>query len=246
MADFRGWADDSPVGHGSWIPPLQADEHVLWEGRPSLRPFALRAFDLYLVPFSLLWSGIVLRSTVFVWSGGSGPGGLVFLPFTLMALYLLVGRFAHNWFLRSNTYYAVTTRRALIRKGGIFDRAVVERYIDRHEQIESRIQRNGRGTIKFGEARSGFFSRRRNGSELYSTGVEGFQFWKIADGENVLGAIRSVQERSVNREQMSRGPRPGAGSQAPTPSNAPQVWQPDDRDDDGTWNRFGPDVTDRF
>jgi hypothetical protein len=98
---------------------LGPGERLLWSGKPrgGLR---LRTQDAFLIPFSLMWCGFAIFWEVGV-SMHSGPllgPGLFFrlwgLPFVIIGLYLVVGRFFVDALTRGGTYYGVTTERALI------------------------------------------------------------------------------------------------------------------------------------
>jgi len=102
---------------------LLGGEHLLWTGQPDPRVIFERV-DIFLVPFSLLWGGFAL-----VWEAGvlgSGVFGeghrsaapwffvLWGIPFVVIGLYFIAGRFFYKAWRKRRTYYALTTKRALI------------------------------------------------------------------------------------------------------------------------------------
>src|SRR5262245_50614402 len=97
---------------------LAPSERLLWAGRP--RPGRmLRASDAYLIPFSIVWCGMMVFAVVTTMIGAetepSNWWGLLFLvPFVLVGLYLLVGRFLVDARGRARTWYGVTSERALL------------------------------------------------------------------------------------------------------------------------------------
>lgn len=97
-------------------PELGATERLLWAGRP-VQGLVLRKADLFMIPFSLLWGGFAIFWEYSAWSTGAPLFFLLFgLPFVLMGVYLIVGRFFVDAYIRGRTYYAVSDERALILK----------------------------------------------------------------------------------------------------------------------------------
>jgi len=95
-------------------PELAATERLLWAGRPA-QGLVLRKADLFMIPFSLLWGGFAIFWEYSAWSTGAPLLFLLFgLPFVLMGLYLIVGRFFADAYIRGRTYYAVSDARILI------------------------------------------------------------------------------------------------------------------------------------
>jgi hypothetical protein len=128
------------------IRELNGDEQLLWAGKPKEGIF-FRTSDVFFMPFSILWGGgaifleyhmIVNKVPLFfaIWG----------IPFVLIGLYMMVGRFYVEAITRASTAYGVTNQRIII----------ISQYIYRRMQciplitIENIIieQRNdGSGTI---------------------------------------------------------------------------------------------------
>jgi hypothetical protein len=100
---------------------LNSSERLLWTGAPR-QGVRLRPSDAFMIPFSLLWGGFAIfweytairQSMV---HGGGTPSifmALWGIPFVLMGLYLIVGRFFADAFQRARTGYAVTDQRILV------------------------------------------------------------------------------------------------------------------------------------
>lgn len=98
-------------------PYLDKSETVRWTGRPK-QGLTFQSSDLFFVPFSLLWAGFAVfwESTVIA-SGAPPFFALWGVPFVLVGLYITVGRFFFEAFVRARTYYALTDKSALILGG---------------------------------------------------------------------------------------------------------------------------------
>jgi hypothetical protein len=95
-------------------PELGPTERLLWAGRP-VQGVVFRKADLMMVPFSLLWGGFAIFWEYSAWSSEAPPFFLLFgLPFVLIGIYLIFGRFFVNAYVRRHTYYAVSDERVLI------------------------------------------------------------------------------------------------------------------------------------
>ena len=119
--------------------------------------------DIFLVPFSLLWGGFALFWNAAVWGiGGLGRAApwefrLWGLPFLILGIYFVVGRFVHDVAVRRRMAYAVTDRRVLVRRGDNPGR-VRSVELSHLPKLELREHRDGTGTIEFEEERSPFLS----------------------------------------------------------------------------------------
>jgi hypothetical protein len=136
-----------------WRPWLLAGERLLWAGRPK-RGLILRWADLYVVPLSLLWGGLMLVEWGRLLEDPAFSDAVVAVPVALLTLYLVPGRFLIDAFLRARIHYAVTSRRILILRGGPFaSLSSVE--LDYLPMLDLK-ERAARGTIVFdpGEERS--------------------------------------------------------------------------------------------
>jgi Bacterial PH domain len=128
---------------------LGREERVLWSAQPRQGIF-LRSTDAYLIPFSLFWGGFA-----FFWEGSvvnSNAPAIMRLwgvPFVLIGLYLIIGRFFVDAKLRSNTYYALTTERIVI-VSGLFSRTTKSLQLRTLSDVSLSESSGGLGTITFG------------------------------------------------------------------------------------------------
>lgn len=100
-------------------PSLTADETLIWTGRPRTG-IIFRTADAFMIPFSILWGGFaVFWETSVVTSGAPFFFILWGIPFVMVGLYMIIGRFFIDAKKRSNTYYGITPHRIII-KSGVF------------------------------------------------------------------------------------------------------------------------------
>jgi hypothetical protein len=131
-------------------PRLDPGEQIIWSDRPQ-QGLRLRKQDVFLIPFSLFWCGFAIFWEV----GAMQPGAPDFfpifgIPFVIMGLYLVAGRFVHDAWRRRHVAYALTDRRLLILSGAK-ERSVALASLD-----DIRLEEHGgtRGTIATGPEQS--------------------------------------------------------------------------------------------
>ena len=136
------------------VPYITGDEFVLWKGKPD-KGAVFTSQDAFLIPFSIFWCGFAIFWEVTATSNGAPFFFSLFgIPFVLIGLYITVGRFFHASYLRKRTFYVITNKKIIRRRGKKID------IMDGKNMppIRIEIHRNGNGTIRFGE-----IAYRRNG-----------------------------------------------------------------------------------
>jgi hypothetical protein len=139
-----------------WDPPqveafrpyLTSGENIVWMGQPA-SGIRFRPGDIFLIPFSLLWGGFaIFWEAMALRAGAPLFFALWGIPFVLVGLYMIIGRFVVDAFARTRTRYAVTSRRALILSGLITPHI---RSIDLKgtNDIGLSLRGDGSGTISF-------------------------------------------------------------------------------------------------
>lgn len=130
-------------------PELGRDERLLWSGMPR-QGLHLRPSDWYLVPFSLMWGGFAIFWEYMVISGGA-PGFFWIwgIPFVLIGLYLIFGRFFADSYQRARTYYGVTDQRVLIRSG-FFNSRITSIAVQNLGEFSLTERSDRSGSITFG------------------------------------------------------------------------------------------------
>jgi hypothetical protein len=128
---------------------LEAGEHILWCGQPK-QGLLLRPSDAFLIPFSLFWAGFAIFWEVMAFTGEAPFFFMLWgIPFVLVGLYFLAGRFFVDARQREKTYYALTNERVII-LSGLFGRSVRSLSLKTLSEVNLSAKDNGRGTITFG------------------------------------------------------------------------------------------------
>jgi hypothetical protein len=177
---------------------LAPGESLLWHGRPR-QGIVLRGSDALVIPFSIVWCGVVLH--IFSsWDSRqfSGSGASLFslfpLIFLLAGAYFLIGRFVIDARLRSRKRYAVTSERVLI-AGGLFSRRLTSLSLRNLSEMTLSQKDSGEGSIVFG--RPPVLIQPAPGTEgapaVQAPAVPSFEL--IADAGAVHALIRDAQRR---------------------------------------------------
>lgn len=178
--------------HPSIKTHLSTNEQILWSGQPR-QGVIIRGADAFLIPFSLLWGSFVIYWE-FLAIESDAP--LIFVlfgvPFVLIGIYLMVGRFIVEAKQRAHTYYAVTNVRILI-VSGVWSQKVKSLNLRTLPTLSLCQAKQGEGTISFGGAMpfaemfAGFAGL--PGMDLYL----GACFEKITNAKNVFEIIGQAQ-----------------------------------------------------
>jgi hypothetical protein len=170
-----------------------AQERILWSGQPKQGLIFSRR-DAYLIPFSLFWGGFAIFWNAMVWLaplGGSGDGPDWFfklwgIPFLLVGLYIMFGRFFHDAHIRKTAFYAVTDQRILVIRGS----KMTSLNIDRLPRLELSEHRDRTGTLAFEAAN--MFEGGSNGFGLWVPTMDSaIQFVRIDNPTHVYELIRN-------------------------------------------------------
>jgi hypothetical protein len=163
-------------------------ERVVWFGQPATG-LLLTSHDLLLVPFSLIWGGFAIFWELSVPRTNAPPFFLLIgSVFVLAGLYLVIGRFFVDAWLRANTVYAVTSRRILILRGGLFPKFTTLP-IDRIPELSLDERSNGRGSIRF-QPQMPLWANR--GFSAWTPALDTSQFLAIADARSVFNQIQKL------------------------------------------------------
>jgi hypothetical protein len=130
---------------------LQPGERLLWSAQPP-QGVRLRATDALMIPFSILWTAFVIFWEAAVVASGAPLFFMLWgIPFVLVGLYLLLGRFWVEARQRARTYYGLTDNRIII-VSGIMRRSTRSLSARGLSDITLTKKKSGGGTIYFGPA----------------------------------------------------------------------------------------------
>jgi hypothetical protein len=130
---------------------LGTGEHLLWSGQPK-SGLRLRAGDALLIPFSLLWAGFAVFWEMSVISSGAPFFFMLWgIPFLFVGVYITIGRFFVDAYIRGKTVYGVTNERVLI-ISGLINRTVKTLSLRNLPEITLEQRSDGSGTITFGSS----------------------------------------------------------------------------------------------
>ena len=144
-------------------------ERILWSGQPR-QGLVFRTAELFLTPFALLWCGFAI---FWEWQALQAPNAPVFfalwgVPFVLIGLYMVFGRFFADAMQRAKTFYGVTNERVII-VSGLFGRKVKSINLRSLSDLSLSESSNGEGAISFG------------GGAPFSSMFSGFSGWPGMD-----------------------------------------------------------------
>jgi hypothetical protein len=174
-------------------PILNAGEKLLWAGRPK-RGIILKRSDAILIPFSLLWGGFaIVWETIAIVANTPWFFKLFGVPFVVVGLYLMVGRFFMDARKRAKTIYALTGDRVIIETG---QTAVKSLQIRTLPDISLDLKKDGSGSILFGVG--DMMGLKMSGSAIQGTQLTtSLDF--IYDARDVYNKILDLQNSIINK-----------------------------------------------
>ena len=185
---------------------LESGEQLIWHGQPR-QGLLLRPSDALMIPFSLLWGGFAIfwEATV-IWSGAPIFFMLWGVPFVLVGLHLIFGRFFTDSRQRANTFFGLTNDRIIITSGK-HGKRVQSLSLSTLGDITLDERADGSGTITFAAANP--LGRWVSFGALPNTGTTRGQlppsFEMIPQAKKVYEMIRGAQRRlnsNVRRESL--------------------------------------------
>lgn len=141
---------------------LVDEEYILWKGRPG-KGKLLTGGDFIMIPFSLAWLAFsIFWEITAIRSSSSIFLALWGIPFVAVGLYLLFGRLIQKAYLRNKTFYVITNKKIIVKRGNKIEMHNGEDLPSMNITLHS----NGNGTILFsddvytqrGRRRSTFFA----------------------------------------------------------------------------------------
>ena len=178
---------------GPFHTKLMDGERVTWSGQP-VQGLILRRSDILFIPFSLLFTGMALAWEMVTIREDAGPFFMLWgIPFLLVGLYLVIGRFITDVGRRSRTYYALTDSRVLILCAG-FASSFIALILRDLSALRITGDFKGRSTIHFTPEP---LVIRNSSGETTTQADSGPKFESIEDGDAVFARISEAVR--VNR-----------------------------------------------
>ena len=170
-------------------------EKLLWLGRPK-QGLMFSKKDLLQVPFSLMWGGFAIFWESMAVRQVNAPFffKLWGIPFVLIGLYLIIGRFALDAFIRARTQYAVSNQRILVLREGWFSK-LLTMPLERLQTPDLDQSGDGTGTISFeNDVQIGY--GRRGNIGAWTPALSNIpRFLGITDVRQVFDLIQSARNR---------------------------------------------------
>lgn len=147
--------------------------------------------DLYLVPFSIMWGGFALVWEVGVLLGGAPVIFVLWgIPFVVMGLYMMFGRFIYKRRAKLRTAYGVTAQRALVAVGGttLNDSPI--------KGVPTSIKRSRDGShvsIEFGYQNGWPGAYPNTGMDFFRRGAVPLSFYDVAASDALLAALERAR-----------------------------------------------------
>ncbi|MBM4046632.1 MAG: hypothetical protein FJ279_16095 [Planctomycetes bacterium] len=134
---------------------MVSGERLLWSGQPK-GGIQFRAADALLIPFGLVFCGFAIFWEVLALMATAkarGPIAIAFplfgVPFVLLGLYIVFGRFIVEAKRRERTFYGVTNERAII-ISGLLSQSTKSLNLRTLSDITLSERSDGSGSITFG------------------------------------------------------------------------------------------------
>lgn len=174
---------------------LNPGERIIWSGQPQ-QGLMLRPADIFMIPFSLMWGGFAIFWEVGVVSSGAPLFFMAWgIPFVLVGLYIMFGRFFVDSAQRGKTYYALTNERAII-ISGLFNQNTKSLDLKKLPEINISTKGNGKGTITFGASHPMAWMYAGGGFPNMGRYQIAPSFEMIDDAKTVYQHIKRLQKES--------------------------------------------------
>ncbi len=172
---------------------LKSGEKLLWNGKPQ-GGIRLRSSDAFLIPFSLMWGGFAFSwEASVILSGAPLFFKLWGIPFVLMGIYIIFGRFILEAKSREKTIYALTNQRIII-LSSLFGRKVKSLNLRNLPELTLNEKSDGSGTITFGATNAFNAWGNSSWSGTQQTQVPSFEM--INNARQVYNTIQEAQQQA--------------------------------------------------
>ena len=127
-------------------PNLHSTEKFVWTGKPK-KGILFRRSDRFMIPFSFVWGGFtILWELIAFVTDAPLFFKLWGIPFILVGLYFIAGRFFVDAIQRVNTIYGITTERVII-QSGVFQKKIISFPIKSFSEVSLDEKDDNSGSI---------------------------------------------------------------------------------------------------
>lgn len=165
-------------------PYLLDGEHIVWKGKPG-KGNLLTSADIFLIPFSIVWCGFAFFWEFMALDGGPSFFALFGLPFIILGLYFVFGRFIHMAYLRKRTQYVITNQKIIRKRGSKIDMLSIKNI----PTVQVKLHKEGYGTILFEEIS---FLANMHKMNSFMSNQTGFSLENIPDAVRVEKIISDL------------------------------------------------------
>jgi hypothetical protein len=140
---------------------INKNERLLW-AEPPKQGFIFRSSDGCLIPFSLVWGGFAIFWEIMVlYTDAPFFMALFGIPFVIIGVYLIIGRFFHDIYIRRQMIYGLTDKRIVIKRGDHL------RFVELADLTDIKVteKKDGTGSILFNSK----YDQRNNKKNASST-----------------------------------------------------------------------------
>lgn len=128
---------------------LSMDERIVWSDIPK-QGIMLRGPDAIMIPFSIMWCGFAIFWEIAVLTTEAPFFFKLWgIPFVLVGLHLVFGRFFFDSKKRAGTIYGLTNTRAII-ISSVFSKKVTSINLKNLSELNVKVEADGSGTITLG------------------------------------------------------------------------------------------------
>ena len=164
---------------------LDTNEKLIWTGQPK-KGIVFRTADIFLIPFSLLWCGFAIFWVIMA-SQGSIFFAMFGIPFVVIGLIFVFGRFIIDAKQRENTFYGLTDDRIII-KSGVYKKTIKSLNIRTLSDIEYDEKSDGSGTINIGP---------KNPMMMWGNGMNWWPGIKATPSLDLIQDVRKVYNKII-------------------------------------------------
>jgi hypothetical protein len=164
---------------------LDTNEKLIWTGQPK-KGIVFRTADIFLIPFSLLWCGFAIFWVIMA-SQGSIFFAMFGIPFVIIGLIFVFGRFIIDAKQRENTYYGLTDDRIII-KSGFYKKTIKSLNVRTLSDIEYDEKSDGSGTINIGP---------KNPMMIWGNGMNWWPGIKATPSLDLIKDVRNVYNKII-------------------------------------------------